>query len=340
MKIFHGLKSWNFQAESLAKAENMLDLDSQTFLYKDIARNPLIIFKIIKDFNVFNFYTNYTFLPISTRWHFWFVIFGGLDLYLLKALGKKILLHYQGCDIKNRFNDPAPNVCKYCASPELEQICTPKLVTQRRKKILKLMDLADEICVTTPDLYEYIDLNSYKVNWIPKINYNKIALKSRKYSGFSTQNKMKIVHAPSKRSKKGTEVILEVVEKHKDKFELILIENKTRQEVLEIANEADIAIDQLRIGWYGNYSVEMMSLGLPTIAYISEDAIKHTGDDFSLPIINSSADNIENVLLNLYKNPLILEKASSSSIEFIKTFHSPESIGNRMLEIYKRINTK
>lgn len=327
-KVFHGFKSWNNNAELISSAERQVGINSVSYQYKDLVKNPFLIPYIIKKFDIFNFHTAYTFLPISLRWNFLYCFLGGLDLYILKLLNKKIILHFQGCDIRYRYYEPVPEVCKIC--DETSGYCKNQDPTTRRKKIHKLTNIVDAICVTTPDLSIYFPHITY---WVPKVSKVPVI---RSHKEYNNRVKLRVIHAPSNRSKKGTDKIIEVIQKLKDKFELILIENQPREVVLETAQTCDLAIDQLIIGWYGNFCVEMMSQGLPTIAYLSEDSMNFL-DNKNIPIINANINNLENVLLALYDDREKLNEISNKSITFVKEFHSLESIGNKMLSIYHTI---
>lgn len=333
MKIFHGPKSWNNQAENLSKAEILIGLDSKSFKYRNFINNPSLLIDIIKNCDVFNFYTCYTFLPISLKWNYLYSNLGGMDLFVLKKFNKKIILHFQGCDIRHKYHKSLPEVCKFCNIKDT--FCREKLVLNRRKRQQKLIDLADAICVTTPDLHNYINRDVYL---IPKISPFLDTSEPKFFLNVTDNSKLRIIHAPTNRSIKGTDHIINVVNKHNDKFELIVIENKPKKEVLTQAKFADIAIDQLIIGWYGNFAVEMMAMGIPVINFISEDlnqfALK---SDIKLPFIQTDVNNLENVLLSLIDNISILKKASIDSLNFVNTFHSQQNIAEKMLNIYNKI---
>ena len=90
-------------------------------------------------------------------------------------------------------------------------------------------------------------------------------------------NILRIVHSPTNRKYKGTELIISVVEKIKKekKIEFILMENKPRTEVIQVKSECDIAIDQVggSMGGtgYGKAGLETLAMGIPTITNMTDE---------------------------------------------------------------------
>lgn len=328
----HGPKSWNQTAQKNARAELLIGIKSISYTYFDLL-NPFRLLQILWKTDVFHFYAGYTLIPISTNYFKLYSMLGGFDIRILKLFGKKVVLHYQGCELRDRFNQHAQVVCANCKRKEV--YCRSYRADGRRKRILSNSRKADALIVTTPDLKEY--LKPLESTWIPKIYLNNSTHSSKK---LPQSGKLKIIHAPSNRSIKGSDKIIEVITDHPDKFELILLENVSREEVYRNAMQADIAVDQIRIGWYGNFAVEMMSIGLPVICYINEVFIPDSRDDF--PIINANPQNIENVLLAIYQDRNIANTKKALNANYLKKHHSEEAIAEKLKSVYDKIiiNTK
>lgn len=322
----HGPKSWNQTAEKNSKAERLIGLNSQSYNYLQLF-NPLFWYHLLFRVNVLHFYTGYFLLPLSQNHHLLYSRLAGLELRLLKFLGKKIVLHFQGCEIRDRFHPFAQSVCPHCKIKE--QFCSLRRSARRRARLLKLCKLADAVAYSTPDLGDY--LNSEKSFLIPKV-MNDIEL-HEPISSTINARKLRIIHAPTDRSIKGTGPILKAVARHEDKFELLLAENLSREQVHALAQTADLAIDQIRVGWYGNFAVEMMALNLPVVAYIRpglEDAVY----PLQIPIINASEHNLEEVLLQIWENRNQLHEIGIKSRTFAEAFHSEAAVAEMLLKIY------
>ncbi len=190
----------------------------------------------------------------------------GLDLPLWRVLGKKVVMHHHGSDIRLKRE--------------------PWLYSR----------LAQKIFVSTPDLLKW----SREATWIP----NPIDLERYQYVGVkSSVDSVKILHAPSRRRLKGTEKVLEAVKKLKNEgypVDLMLIENTPHSEAIEYYKQADIVVDQLLIGWYGMLAQECMALGKPVCVYIREDLREFMPFN---PLLNTSADSIMGNLKLLIDDP-------------------------------------
>ena len=328
IRAAHGPKSWNKTAERNSDAESLHGVESFSFNYKDLL-NPLKFFRILWRTNVFHFYFGYTLLPVSLNNHKLFARLGGIDLFFLKIFRKKIILHFQGCEIRDRYNPNAFVVCANCAVRDV--FCTTIRSSRRRMRLLKLASIADGIAVTTPDLKNY--LGDIKATWIPKIATMQLSNRSKVVA---ETGKLKVIHAPSDRSIKGTNIIIDVFDRLSDKFELQIIENVSRDEVIAKASKADIAIDQIRIGWYGNFAVEMMELGLPVICNINPAYITTEINQF--PIIHADEASLEECLNRLYLEREILNQQASKNYAYLVKVHSKQAVSEILKKIYSNIN--
>lgn len=327
IKSAHGPKSWNYTAQKNAKAELLLGIKSTSFTYVDLL-NPVKLIKILWNTQVFHFYAGYTLIPISTNHFKLYALLGGLDIRILKFFGKKVVMHFQGCELRDRFNPLAHIVCETCQKREI--YCKESRAKGRRKRMISNSNNADALAVTTPDLKEY--LKPLSSTWIPKIAFHN---ENSSVIEIPKNGKLRIIHAPSNRSIKGSSRIIEVLNKHEDKFELALLENVSREEVYRQAKKSHIAIDQIRIGWYGNFAVEMMSLGLPVICHIS--ASNFPENKASFPIINASFDNLEDVLLFIYNNRNSASEKAKLNHNYLEEYHSEQAIANKLKSIYQNI---
>ena len=118
----------------------------------------------------------------------------------------------------------------------------------------------------------------------------------------------------------------------------MLIEDLPHAEAKAAYKEADVVIDQLRIGWYGVLATEAMALGKPTIAYIHEDLWNKHGA--TLPIINANPDNIERVLENVLKDEDLRAQKSVQSRDYFLSTHASDVVCKGLLETYARTPLK
>src|ERR1035437_1615685 len=93
----------------------------------------------------------------------------------------------------------------------------------------------------------------------------------------SNNESVTIVHSPTNRKYKGTDLILAVIDKIKKekKINFQLLENIPRPELIKIKAKADISIDQVggTMGGtgYGKAGLETLAIGIPTITNMTLD---------------------------------------------------------------------
>jgi len=79
----------------------------------------------------------------------------GWELALCKRMGRKVVIHYRGCDIRDRDKNmqlhPEMNICQVCDYNAT--LCQEDLAKQRRQIAQKYGDL---FLVTTPDMKDFV----------------------------------------------------------------------------------------------------------------------------------------------------------------------------------------
>lgn len=333
MKIYHGSQNIGGMAGVFAQAQRELGADAYSYCFPTIKYN-FPIDRNVKATSKLGYLKeiSWFFLTEGIRTDVFQFYFGSslagstlLDIRILKLLNKKIFFYFCGCDIR----DSKITIEKYSYSACKE--CWPMQCSPNQKKALKMAArYAAKTFVSTPDLLEFVP-NSVL---IPQpIDLDKFqALKT-----VSNNNKqiIKIAHAPSNRQIKGTKYIENAIaelQKTGYPIELILVENKPYLEALNIYLSADLTIDQLLVGSYGQFSVEMMALGKPVICYIRDDLRCHYRED--LPVISASPENLIEVLKKLLDDPAQWPKLSEQGIEYVKKVHESKMVAALLLKYY------
>ncbi|UFU00044.1 glycosyltransferase family 4 protein [Radiobacillus kanasensis] len=268
----------------------------------------------IQQYDIFHFHFGETFFPDKR------------DLEVLKQAGKKMVVHHHGSDIRKlsvaKRNNPYIKV-----KPEWTE-------EKINKNLAILSDYIDHAIVQDYELEAYIS-NSYKhVHVIPH------TIDVRKFEPeYPTEKKSPlVVHAPTMRDLKGTEFILNAIERLKEigmSFEFKLLEGLTYEETKKTLSQADIVIDQLRIGASGYISSEAMAFGKPVICYIREDLVSKYPQ--GLPIVNANPSNITGVLRKLLQHPQKWNAIGREGRQYVEKYHNPAVVANQYIEMYKRL---
>jgi len=234
------------------------------------------------------------------HFHYFSVLPFGLDLPLWKMLGKKIVFHYHGDDIRNK------------GEGRLSR------------------HYAGFVLVSTPDLLAW----SPRASWTP----NPIDLKKYPYIGVEDhERKLRIVHAPSVPKVKGTEYVVKAVEELKAEgyeIELDLVKNMPHQEAMEHYKQADIVVDQLLVGWYGVFAIECMALGKPVCVYIREDLRSYLPK--ASPLLATSMQDIKEDLRKLIEDAALRSRIGKTARVFVEQVHDADKIAEYLVkEIYR-----
>ena len=233
---------------------------------------------------------------------------GGLDFYRdskqalkWKKAGKKIVCCYYGSDLRIR------GLIK-----ELDEISDLNLTSEFDHLSLK------------KDL-EYL-FYPYDTSELPK-------KKER------TRDVIKIVHSPTNRKYKGTELIVSVIDKIKKerKIKFLLMENVERQKLLEIKSECDISIDQVggTMGGtgYGKAGLETLAMGIPTITNMTKDYADWLPENPF--IVANNFDELYSALIKLVDNESYRIENGKKGIAWVNKYHSFESVNKNLMKLYR-----
>lgn len=250
---------------------------------------------------------------------------------------KKIILHYHGGDLRRKMS-----------------VKDKVFINKQGLKVL----------VTVPDLLPHLKNSQWLP--IPVPTSDELYSPPRKRD----DDVIKIVHSPTGREEKKTEVLIKSVEKLRQKYdvELILIENMSYRDCLRLKKEAHIAFDNIEFGSYAGCSVEAMCHEQPTLVYlnnVSQVQINKISEaiDIDPPFINigdrrqPSVDYLNKVIEGKVKNIITKEDYRSvyenlellivdSSLrkelgkrgrEWVKKVHDTKQVVEKLINIYGEI---
>lgn len=295
------------------KSDQCLHLEKLRSKYHRIYREFQFSVGSILKYDVFHFHFGRTLVP---RYY---------DLPWLKALNKKMVMHYWGSEIRQK-----------SIAGEKNKFVQVKVQDEKgiRDRISTVAKYIKAAIVTDYELYEYIQ------GYFEKVVIIRQALNLQNYSPAmsSLNNKVPlIVHAPSDKRIKGTDYILQAVSKLKRNynFEFILVHKMSYQKAKEIYLRADVIVDQLLLGAYGLVSVEAMALGKPVICYIREDLKEKYPKE--LPIFSANPENIYDALKILIEDMKLRHELGEKGRAYVEKYHDAKKISKEFIDLYRKL---
>ncbi len=299
-------RSWVFERPIKSQPyDKILDLE-KSGLFQGRVRRFSYWLQAAASFNVWHIHKGFSFFH------------EGKDLRWARMLGKTILIHYRGREVR----------------PEMEMTELPARVIN---KIRRESELAHAILVKDGQLADLIRPYVGTVRVFPNI----VELPARQFpsnvpSDYNdSKRKLRVVHVPSNPKLKGTEFIrlaAGALHEHIDYRELTGLSHEAA--LLEFWN-ADVVIDQLLTGTYGNTSLEAMAIGRCVINYLNPIFTAYEPE--IPPIINASRYELAERLRQLAGDREQVWRAGERGKDFIQEHHTFDGVGKKLVSLYNEL---
>ena len=289
--------------------------------------------KIFSKIKIAYFLIRYIYWADVIHWTCGSILPYNFDLFLIKLLKKNAFIEWVGSDIRvpeylmkinSTYKDVFHNGYEYSKSEDL--VTSFKVQESFKKYNFKPILVPEMKYYLKEGLFNKI----YDVQY--RINTNKII---PNYTDLFKTSKIKIVHAPSARIAKGSDIIFNTIEQLKIAydFEYLELNNISHIEVLECIKNADIFIDQIVLGSYAMAAMEAMSYGKPVISYILPQYFK-MGIPKECPIVNANRNNLYEELEKLIISSELRSKIGKQSRLYIEKYHDTKVLSKQLLTIY------
>lgn len=239
--------------------------------------------------DVFHFYFGLTLLPKSVQFP------------LLRALGKRSVMHFLGSDIRGR---------------------PPHELDWSRRAGARVVGSYDA------------------ARWVPDAHVipPAIDVAAIEQSPPSERERPLVLHAPSSRAKKGTEHVIAACAQLG--LELELVEGLDHREAFERYRAADIVVDQLQAGWYGVFAIEAMALGKPVVTFLHDEAVRRTQEAFGVevPVVSATKETLADVLRPLAESPEERRRIGAASRVYVERVHDLAPMTDRLLDLYAQLS--
>jgi Glycosyl transferases group 1 len=242
-------------------------------------------------------------LPRTDVFHFYFgltLVPKSVQFPLLRAFRRKSVYHFLGSDIRGK---------------------TPEQLTYGKR--------ADAQVVGSYDA----------VRWVPDAEVIPPGLDLSAYPPTPPSDRVRplVVHAPSNRVRKGTELVIRACEQLD--VELDIVEGLPHEVARRRYEAADIVVEQLNAGWHGVLALEAMALGKPVLTYLKDDVVRRTEEAFGVrvPIVSVTKETLAHELRRLVESPEERRKIGAESRTYVERVHDIDKVADRLLDLYARM---
>lgn len=245
------------------------------------------------------------------------------DLPLYRALGRKVVYHYHGCDVRNRAHMLATHARSTCTE------CAPFCLPKRQRRILAESERhVDAEIVSTPDLLESAPraLQVHVAAWLADYPWSPARDVPRL-----------VLHAPTNRGIKGTRFVEAAFDTLRPRYpgvEFRIVEKLDWRELRVAMGECDVFVDQTNMGWYGMVSVEAMAMGRPALAWIRDDFEPRLD---RCPVVRITADTLSEDIAALLDDAPRRRALAEAGRAFVEREHDAHVIARRLVELYRSI---
>jgi glycosyltransferase involved in cell wall biosynthesis len=334
MVLAAGLTAAGADAKSLAyrvdwdgrRPQLIVELDPMPLPVRALAMAGTFL-KLAPAFDVFHFHFGTSFLPRLA------------DVPLLKAMGKTVVFHFHGCEVRNKAFMREHHALAACT--ECDPFCRPP---KQRWLMSEALRHADRVFYSTSDLAESV----------PGGVQLPLAIESARWEAAGLAHALPdaplrdgvhgpvvIAHAPTQWPLiKGTRHVEAAIELLKPEFPLLeyrLIRKIPWAGMPQALAGCDLIVDQLFMGWYGLLAIEGMSVGRPVVCYLRPDLAGAAPD---CPLVSATPETIAGTLRGLVRDPARRQALGERGREFARAHHDAAVVGRGLLAHYDELRAK
>ena len=257
-------------------------------------------------------------------------LFFYLDIFFLRALGKRIVYLFHGSDSRA----PYFNGKYIFPTYSLQRLRRLTLVTSARIRLIEILRCT---CVVPPAVShlfrrKVVTFSVLGLPWPPVLDQHSEPEQSHKSSAFT------VVHAPSNSINKGTSLIRQSVKDLQQEginLNYVELSGASNTSVIRAIKSADLIIDQLwsdaRLCGFG---AEAATYGIPTlIGTHYTERLWNDHSNFREPyVITTEPDDLTNRLRHLILDPTELHSLRTK-LPTIGTLYEPKIFSDRLLHV-------
>lgn len=334
VRILHAPRNIANQAGTVVKALRRMGHDAEVWEYdpspfgypadRNIpidAKDPEVFWttflEAIDRFDIFHFHFARTLFPNS---------WGGVpplwDLPIYRILGKRVFFTFHGSDARIREIHERVNPWSYYRYSDI-----PADDDRTRKTIEVVRTYADRMFVTSVDLLHFVP----EAEVTPRV----IDLTDWAERSADTREVPTILHLPSRRGTKGTEMILAGLDRLRADgvaFDLRLLEGVSHAEARAAIQDADIVVDNLLTGDYEVVSIEAMASSRVAVANIQSGSADAYPD---APVVSADPGTFDATMRALIADPAERRRRGALGRPYVARIHDAPVIAAQLVAAYE-----
>lgn len=253
---------------------------------------------------------------------------GRHDLPFLKLLGKKVYFVFHGSEIRPPYINAARMYMGYSLSQAIRE------AAKMKHEINRIERYADAI-VADPPFAHFLNWHTVALAYIGKAAFDDVPLPEDN----PDNQRIRILHIPSKRNVKGTTEIEATIQRLIDRgypIDFKVITGVPHAEVRRIIGKCDFLIDNLysdtNIGVVGG---EAAQYGKPAIiaGYVWDELRRFLPEDRFPAAERCHPDNLETAIIKLIENPNYRRELGQQAKEWVNNNWMPETVATNMMTV-------
>jgi glycosyltransferase involved in cell wall biosynthesis len=246
------------------------------------------------------------------------------DLPVWRARGTRLVFTFHGSDVRLKSHHVADDEWSFYRHADIR--CDEELIAAR---LAVIRAYADRMTIGSILDQPYVPEAAY----LPKaVEASRLAIVDP-----PRRTRPVVLHAPSRRSTKGTEFVLaglEGLRRRGFEFDLDLVEGVAHDKLLARVATADIVVEKLLGGDVGVSSLEAMALGRVAVARIREQVRQRHPD---LPVVSADPETFVDVMQELLSSPRRRAELGEQGREYVLATHDAAVVGTQLEELYSGI---
>ncbi len=255
----------------------------------------------------------------------------GWELPILKRLGRRLVVHFRGCEARDRDRNmalhPDVSICQDC--DHRPPICQLPQSARRREWARRY---ADAVLVTTPDMK---DFNPDAIHFPFFAPDNPPPGERQK----APDSAFRIVHVTNQPGIEGTRHIERAIDSLRRKgwpVRFTWIHGRPHDEVIRALADADLAIGKMKMGYYANAQIESMAMGVPTVTFVREDLM--TDELRESGFIFATLATLESTIEHYLSHPDELAAKRARARSSILALHDNTVLSRRLAGVYAELH--